>query len=156
MKLIGPIGKLQDLNLRNGDFVVCVKDAGYNSFTAGDIYKWTGAGIENINGGIDRQSISTFQRLHHHDPRCFGFEDKTRSGEGVEIFKVQDDGKIIGSMGGEDHDDWQADGTWWEGSTSVIHDLIPLTPQTEFEVLGHRFPTRKAAEDAMEIKEVTL
>ena len=157
MQAIGPIGKLQDLNLRDGDFVVCVDGwvppVNAAQYLSGRVYKYQ-KGVTGEGGLVVRSSSSsTFQRLHHHDPRCFGFEEKTRGGHDVEIFVKNADGLIVGGVNGVSPEDWQSNGVWFDADSSA-YDLIPLTPPTEFEVLGHRFATRKEAEDAMEIKEV--
>ena len=150
MQPIGPIGKLQDLNLRDGDFVVCVGGHG-GSFSAGGIYKANkGGNLPNDSGSTSIANPATFQRIHHHDPRCFGFEGKDTDGNELCIFTITR-GLITGFAMGRCCE--------YREATCRIHtgtggDLIPLTPPTEFEVLGVRFATRKEAEDAMVIKEV--
>ena len=152
MKPIGPIGKLQNLNLRDGDWVVCVEDNGYDKYwTKGNVYESKDNVLIRDDHTQSVYTIATFQRLHNHDPRCFGFEEKTRGGFAVKIYATQD-GVINGYTDATIYE-WDIDGTF-HNHIPHGYDLIPLTPPTEFEVLGHRFATRKEAEDAMEIKEV--
>ena len=82
MKPIGPIGTPQDLNLRDGDFVICVC-AKTATFSKGKVYPITISpvtglpAVERPDGECHTKTRAEFQRLHHHDPRCFGFEEKT-------------------------------------------------------------------------------
>lgn len=152
MKPVGPVGTIQDLNLREGDFVVCVDAVmRLNRFTTNKVYTYNGVGVKSDTGCIADSSISTFQRLHHHDPRCFGFEEKDMRGYDVEIYRKTETTHV--GLYRECPATWSLCGVTLPNQYGVTN-LIPLTPRTEFEVLGHRFATRKEAEDAMEIKEV--
>ena len=154
MQPIGPIGKLQDLNLRDGDFVVCVESPmSAKNVIVNSVY---GFPFPSFPWG----RVCAFQRLHHHDPRCFGFEEKTTSKNEVQIHFFADESPWVirgaSFSGGQWCGDvWCGDGNSpTDGEWGRFGNLIPLTPPTEYEVLGHRFATRKEAEDAMEIKEV--
>ena len=157
MKPIGPIGKLQDLNLRDGDFVVCVDMNGFGvMWTELKPYKYDGMQLTRDCGTKSTATQATFQRLHHHDPRCFGFDEKTRGGYDAEILTI-----INGEVFYIAHNKlltFQTEITNRKYADDIAESfhLVKLSPPTEFEVLGHRFATRKEAEDAMEIKEVKI
>lgn len=170
MKLIGKPDTIQNLNLRDGDWVVCVDEIASKHFIAGLVYKFVGrCGGNRAGVVVDGSPVpffstsSTFQRLHHHDPRCFGFQEKTVGGGDVAIYEETASvleaflGSVADGCGrtGSEFQHWSRHGYNSRGSVFTDdYDLIPITPPTAFEVLGQRFDTRAEAEAAMVIKEV--
>lgn len=150
----GNIGKLQDLNLREGDKVLSVDSPADSIYYTKDrVYDVLPDGFVNADEGSCRNhSLPQFELLHPNDPRWWGFEKLLPDGREYLITAISSNlqhtrpikGVVFHVAGG-----WGA-ATWKKSS------LTPLEPKvTRYEILGHTFATREEAEAAMQIKEVT-